>query len=111
MAKGGRREGAGRKPSEPRATLRIRVSSAELDRLCGYGEGDAAAGLRKLVEVGVMPGSAIPAPTPRGPVVNADPAVGMKISPYSGKPLCPDCQRKGANIHCRACGANARGAK
>ncbi len=33
------------------------------------------------------------------------------VSPYSGKPLCPDCQRKGANIHCRACGANARGSK
>ena len=48
---------------------------------------------------------------PRGPVGNPAPAVGMRVSPYSGKPLCSDCQRKGANIKCRACGANARGTK
>ena len=34
----------------------------------------------------------------------------VNISPYSGKPLCPDCRRKGPNIKCPDCGANAKGA-
>lgn len=62
-----------------------------------YGSVNGA--MRLLVEGGVAPVPKAASPRPAG------------ISPYSGKPLCPDCRRKGPNVHCPECGANARGAK
>jgi hypothetical protein len=90
-------------PEQKKQRVVVYLSPGHIARLQQLGEGDVMAGLRKLVEVGVVPASVIPKPSEAATVGS------VGISPYSGKPLCADCRRKGANVHCLRCGANAKG--
>jgi hypothetical protein len=106
MGKGGVRPGAGRKAGEPKSVLRVRVSEAEKMRLSILGDGDASAGLRKLVEVGMVPGTALPQSSApqghqpkaftHGPPIQVAPPSGDKCkSPWKcgrGQAACLPCQ-------------------
>lgn len=84
---------------EKRVPRSIKLTPAEIAWL--ESRGGVSRAVQELVQAS-MEGrvSAPPTTAPQRPA---------GISQFSGKPLCPDCQRKGANPHCRKCGLNAKG--
>ncbi len=75
------------------------VTAAQWERLEGLGSGEATAGLQRLLEVGVLPGSAIPRPF----VPTGEPPSGAKCkTPWK-------CGR--GIIACDPCRAVAEGSK